>query len=81
MQCLIKAYYKFKYTSNIISVKRNARPGSANLVGEEMAEKGKNDETVTHFTWKTVDLITQKVTVHFWFPVVHVRSLDITAPS
>lgn len=62
-------------------MERNVMPGSINLVGEEMAEKGKDDETTTHFTLKIIDLITQKVTVNFRCPVLRVKSLDIATLS
>lgn len=48
-------------TSNIISVRRNGILGSMNLVEEEMAEKGKDDEITTPFTLNIIDLITQNV--------------------
>lgn len=44
MQWLTKVDLKIKFISalNVISVKRNAIPGSVNLMGEGMAERGKN---------------------------------------
>lgn len=50
MHWLTKVYLKLKFISalHVISVKRNAIPGSVNLMGERMAEKGKNNETTVH---------------------------------
>lgn len=44
MQWLTKVDLKIKFISalNVISVKRNAIPGSVNLMGEGMGERGKN---------------------------------------
>ena len=66
---MLKVHSKFMSTSNVISMKRNAIPGSADLVGGETAAKSRDDETTAHISLKIIDLITQQVTVDLWFPV------------
>lgn len=73
---ILQVHFYLKYNFH----EEKCCPQKCEFSGEEMVEKGKND-IVSHFTLKIVDLITQKVTVKFWFPVLHVKSLDIATLS